>query len=75
MDNMVLSSGSNEALQAAMVAYGKKGKVRHRVRHVGREEEDRSRHLRRRREPQALQRSCNHGRDPCPLLVIGILVQ
>jgi histidinol-phosphate aminotransferase len=27
MDNMVLSSGSNEALQAAMVAYGKRGKV------------------------------------------------
>jgi len=27
MDNMVLSSGSNEALQAAMVAYGKQGKV------------------------------------------------
>jgi histidinol-phosphate aminotransferase len=27
MDNMILSSGSNEALQAAMVAYGKKGKV------------------------------------------------
>ena len=27
MDSMVLSSGSNEALQAAMVAYGKRGKV------------------------------------------------
>lgn len=27
IDNMVLSSGSNEALQAAMVAYGKQGKV------------------------------------------------
>ena len=27
MDNMVLSSGSNEALHAAMVAYGKRGKV------------------------------------------------
>lgn len=27
MDNMLLSSGSNEGLQAAMVAYGKKGKV------------------------------------------------
>jgi histidinol-phosphate aminotransferase len=27
MDNMILSSGSNEGLQAAMVAYGKKGKV------------------------------------------------
>lgn len=27
MDNMVLSSGSNEALQAAMVAFGKQGKV------------------------------------------------
>jgi histidinol-phosphate aminotransferase len=27
MDMMVLSSGSNEALQAAMVAYGKQGKV------------------------------------------------
>lgn len=26
-ENLVLSSGSNEALQAAMVAYGKKGKV------------------------------------------------
>jgi len=26
-DNMILSSGSNEALQAAMVAYGKRGKV------------------------------------------------
>jgi len=26
-DNMILSSGSNEGLQAAMVAYGKKGKV------------------------------------------------
>ncbi len=27
MDNMILSSGSNEALQAALVGYGKKGKV------------------------------------------------
>ena len=27
MDNMVLSSGSNEALHAAMVAYGKHGKI------------------------------------------------
>jgi histidinol-phosphate aminotransferase len=27
MDNMILSSGSNEGLQAAMVAYGKRGKV------------------------------------------------
>jgi len=27
IDSMVLSSGSNEALQAAMVAYGKRGKV------------------------------------------------
>jgi len=27
MDNMILSSGSNEGLQATMVAYGKKGKV------------------------------------------------
>ena len=27
MENMVFSSGSNEALQAAMVAYGKQGKV------------------------------------------------
>lgn len=27
MDNMILSSGSNEGLQAAMVAFGKKGKI------------------------------------------------